>query len=95
MAEKISIVTILHGEKEFIPLIQHNFNQFCNPDNHKSYTQELELIIVDDGKENLTEFFTGLENCIYLHLGEEEIYKFLDQIEEGFKQPNKTSLKVS
>ena len=41
MAEKISIVTILHGEKEFIPLIQHNFNQFCNPDNHKSYTQNL------------------------------------------------------
>ncbi len=93
MSEKISVITILHGEKEFIPLIKHNYKQFCNPENHKNYTQELELVIVDDGKENLVEFFSDLDNCIYLHLNGEEISKFMDQIEEGYKQPNKIGLK--
>ena len=93
MSEKISVVTILHGEKEFIPLIRHNFKNFLNHENHTNYSQELELVVVDDGKENLGEFFSDIENCIYLHLSEEEIYKFMDQIEEGYKQPNKTGLK--
>ena len=93
MSEKISVVTILHGEKEFIPLIHHNYKQFCDPENHTNYSQELELVIVDDGKEDLTESFADLDNCIYLHLNEEEIFKFMDQIEEGYKQPNKTGLK--
>ena len=93
MSEKISVVTILHGEKEFIPLIQHNFKNFLNHENHTNYSQELELVVVDDGKENLGEFFSDIENCIYLHLSKEEISKFMDQIEEGYRQPNKTPLK--
>ena len=68
MSEKISVVTILHGETEFIPLIKNNYQNFCDKKNHKNYSQELELVIVDDGKENLSEMFTDLENCIYLHL---------------------------
>ena len=56
MSEKISIVTILHGEKDFIPLIKHNYNLLSNPENHKNYLQELELIIIDDGKENLSDY---------------------------------------
>ena len=90
--EKISIITILHGEKEFIPLIKDNYLKLSNPENHKNYLQELELVIVDDGKENLVELFSDLDNCIYLHLNEEEILKFMDQIEEGYKQPNKYGL---
>mgnify|MGYP001200708125 CR=1 FL=1 len=80
MSEKISIVTILHGEEEFIPLIKHNYNLFSNPDNHKNYTQELELIIIDDGKDNLVEHFTDLDNCIYIHLTKDDITKFMAQI---------------
>ena len=92
MSEKVSVVTILHGEKEFIPLLRNNFQNFNNPENHSNYLQELELIIVDDGKENLSEHFSDIDNCIYLHLNQEEILKFMDQIEEGYKQPNKTGL---
>ena len=36
--------------------------------------------------------FADLENCIYLHLDKEDIQKFMDQIEEGYKQPNKSGL---
>ena len=39
-----SIVTILHGEKEFIPLILDNFKNFND-------NESFELIIVDDGEE--------------------------------------------
>ena len=92
MSEKISIITILHGEQEFIPLIKDNYQKLCNPENHKNYSQELELIIVDDGKENLIQEFLDLDNCIYLHLKQDDISEFMDQIEEGYKQPNKIGL---
>ena len=86
MTEKVSIVTILHGETEFIPLIIDNFKNFNDQEN-------FELVIVDDGKENLIESFSELENCLYIHLTEEEIMKFMDQIDEGYKQPNKSGLR--
>ena len=75
MSEKVSVITILHGETEFIPLIKHNYQNFNDQGN-------LELVVIDDGKENLSEYFSDLDNCIYLHLNNEEINKFLDQIEE-------------
>ena len=62
MSEKVSIITIFHGEEEFIPLIKDNYNNFLNKD-------YLELVIVDDGKENLIKEFCDLENIIYLHFG--------------------------
>ena len=83
--EKVSVVTILHGEKEFIPLILHNFQNFNDQ-------ETLELLIVDDGPENLMSYFCDIDRCLYLHLDQEEIKKFMDQIEEGYKQPNKSYL---
>ena len=50
------VITIQHGEKE-LSLIKHNYKQLCGTIDHKNYTQELELVIVDDGKENLVKFF--------------------------------------
>ena len=93
MSEKISIITILNGEIEFIPLIIDNYNNFCNKENHKNYNQELELVIIDDGKENLSDYFQELNNCIYIHLNQDDINKFMDQIEVGYKQPNKNLLR--
>ena len=90
MSEKISIVTILHGETEFIPLILDNFQNFNDRENHSNYIQELELVIIDDGKENLMNHFSKIKNCLYLHLNNEEKDKFINQIEEGYKQPNKS-----
>ena len=40
----ISVITLLHGERQFIPLIQANFQEFDYP------KEKLELIVVDDGK---------------------------------------------
>ena len=51
--KNVSVVTILHGEKEFIPLILNNFQNF-NDFNKK---ENLELIVVDDGSENLMKYF--------------------------------------
>ena len=52
-----SIVTLLQGETEFIPLILHNFQNFNDQDS-------LELVIVDDGKENLMNYFLEIKNCL-------------------------------
>lgn len=93
MSEKISIITLLHGEKEFIPLIKDNYIRFSDKNNHSNYAQELELVIVDDGKENLNSFFSDINNCIYIHLNKEEINKFMDTINENCNLPNKINLK--
>jgi len=80
-----SIITIFHGEKEFIPLLLNNFKNFKNQ-------ESLELVIVDDGPENLMSYFCDIDRCLYLHLDQDEIKKFMKQIEEGYKQPNKSYL---
>ena len=86
MTDKVSIVTILHGETEFIPLILDNYKNFKDSDN-------LELVVVDDGKENLSSYFKEIKNCFYFHFDVEEKEKFIDQIIEGYKQPNSSGLK--
>ena len=50
MSENVSIVCLLSGNIEFIPLIKDNFKNFVNKDN-------LELLIVDDGNDNLMDYF--------------------------------------
>jgi len=80
-----SCVTILHGEKEFVPLIKHNFQNFNDQ-------MDLELIIVDVGKDNLMNEFCDIDRCIYLHLNEDDITKFMKQIEDEYKEPNKSLL---
>lgn len=92
MTEKVSIITIFHGDKEFIPLIKHNYKSFLDKENHSNYLQELELVIVDDGKENLISEFCDLENILYLHLDSEKINQFNNQIIENYNQPNKSLL---
>jgi len=80
-----SCITILHGEKEFIPLILNNFKNFND-------NESLELIIIDDGKENLMSYFYDIERCLYIHLKEEQVIEFMGKIEEEYKQPNKSLL---
>ena len=82
---KVSVITLLHGEKEFVPLILHNYQNFLQ-------NQELELVVVEDGKESLALQFADVENCLYLHLDQEEITDFFKKILDGYKQPNKTPL---
>lgn len=70
----ISVITILNGEKDFIPLIKANFNEFNYP------KDKLELIIVDDGKNSLIDHFLDDDRYLYLHLNDNEIIKFIDKI---------------
>ena len=76
-AEKpsISVITLLRGEQEFIPLIKENFNKFDYP------SDKLELVIVDDGKESLISEFLDDERILYLHIQDKEISEFLGKIE--------------
>ena len=85
MSYNVSVITLLHNEKEFIPLIKHNYQNFNNFDS-------LELVVIDDGKEDLSEYFQELQNCIYIHLSHSDVLKFMDQIIETYKQPNKSGL---
>ena len=80
MSEKISIVTILHGETEFIPLILDNFQNFNNRENHSNYIQELELVIVDNGKENLMNHFSKIKNFFSIGRQGQFYYGDIDQM---------------
>ena len=70
----ISVITLLRGEKEFIPLIKHNFQSFEYPQD------KLELIIVDDGKVSLMDHFLEDDSILYLHLNDTEIKEFIEKI---------------
>ena len=54
----ISVITILRGEQEFIPLIKANLNEFDYP------RDKLELVIVDDGKVSLLDHFLDDERIL-------------------------------
>ena len=73
--EHISIITLLRGEKEFIPLIKDNFNKFDYP------SEKLELVIIDDGKESLISEFLDDDRILYLHLSDKEIEEFIEKID--------------
>lgn len=81
----VSVVTLLHGESQFIPLIKDNFRGLLE-------TQTLELVVVDDGPVSLASEFSDIDNCLYFHLDDSEKTKFGVQILEGYKQPNKGPL---
>lgn len=76
----VSVITLLRGEREFIPLIQANFQEFDYP------KEKLELIVVDDGSESLMSEFLEDERYLYLHLNTTEIQEFIQKI----KFPNDT-----
>jgi hypothetical protein len=84
-ANRVSIVTIMRGNREFCPLICHNYQNFVDG-------YDLELVIVDDGKEDLSSEFSMLDNCLYLNIHEDQ-EKFFKQIFESHTSPNKTLLK--
>lgn len=70
----VSIITILRGEREFVPLIKANFQEFEYP------KDKLELIIVDDGKVSLMDQFLDDDRYLYLHLNNTEIKEFIEKI---------------
>ena len=80
-----SCITILHGEKEFIPMILHNFKSFLNQ-------ESLDLVVIDDGEVNLNSYFSDIDRCVYIHLTGDEKNKFAEKIDEECKEPDKSLL---
>ena len=70
----VSVITLLRGESEFIPLIKSNFNEFDYP------KDKLELVVVDDGRLSLLDHFLDDERILYLHLNDKEIKEFIGKI---------------
>ena len=70
---KVSVLTIIHNDKEFIPLIINNYNNFVNK-------EDCELIIIDDGIHNLSNEFSTIENCYYIHFSDHDKNKFFTKI---------------
>ena len=88
----ISVITLLRGEQDFIPLIKANFQEFNYP------KDKLELVIIDDGNESLMEHFIDDERYLYLHLNDKEISEFIEKIDfpndkEGILKNYQTRIK--
>lgn len=82
----ISIVTVLE-DVNMIPLIIHNFKNI-------KYNNKF-LIVVDDNEENNMSKFLDIEDCLYLHLNQEEKNDLFKKIRETSKEPNKDNLSYS
>tara|TARA_B100000686_G_scaffold348271_2_gene438880 strand:+ start:3166 stop:4269 length:1104 start_codon:yes stop_codon:yes gene_type:complete len=68
----ISLVTILHNNTEFYPLLQYHWDNLDYPQD------KLEWIIIDDSKDNHSNQIPIHENILYLHIDPSE---YLDKIE--------------
>jgi len=74
MSKKVSVICILRNEKEYFPLIKENFLKLDYP------KDDLELLIIDDGPENMTEHFVDWDRTLYIHMSPEDIVKYLQNI---------------
>jgi len=80
MSKKVSIICIIHNDREYFSLIKENFEKFDYPED------DLELLIVDDGPENMMEDFLDWDRTLYVHLSQEDMVKYLQKI--SFKGDN-------
>jgi hypothetical protein len=81
----VSVVTVIHGETEFVPLILDNYRRFLD-------TQKLELVIVDDGPRSLASLLSNVPHCLYLHLSDTEIDTMFTKIRGDYKQLSTTEI---
>ena len=68
----ISLVTILHDNTDFFPILQHNWDSFDYP------KDKLEWIIIDDSKKDYSDLLPIHENILYLRVDPDE---YLDKID--------------
>jgi len=82
---KVSVVCIIHNDKKYIPLIKENFDKFDYP------PEDLELLIIDDGPENMMGDFLDWDRTLYVHLNQEDKIQYLKKI--TFKGDNDNVLR--
>ena len=71
---KVSIVCIVNNDKDFFSLIKENFEKFDYP------KEDLELLILDDGPENMLDEFLDCDRTLYVHLSPEDKVQYLQKI---------------
>ena len=84
MNHDISFVCVLN-HIEMIPLLIHNYQSIIT-------SGKKELIIIDDSDNSSLQSFLNLDDCIYLHLQQNDKDKFMKTIFDNFKEPNKNYL---
>ena len=82
---ELSVVTLLNGKEEYIPLIKYNYDLFRSK--HK-----IEMIIIDTGNKNLGDRFDD-ENIYYFHLSLEDKQRYIDEIIKN-KEKNKENIQL-
>ena len=82
---EISIVTLLNGKDEYIPLIQYNYDLFRSQ-------YKIELIIIDTGNINHSNRFND-ENIYYYHLSLEDKLDYMKEIMKN-KEQNKENTQL-
>ncbi len=82
----ISIIVLLKNAN-MIPLIKDNFEKLIWDDK--------ELIIIDDNNDSSIASFAEVDDCLYLHMNNEDKEKYFQMIKETDKNPNKDNLKFS
>lgn len=69
---KVSIITIIHNNKEFYPLIKQNWENIDYP------KENLEWIILDDSLEDHSSFVPLHENILYIRIDPNEFFDKID-----------------
>lgn len=79
----VSIITVLE-DANMIPVIISNYTKLVYPNK--------QLIIVDDNETNNMDSFLNIDNCIYLHLNEDEKSDFFKKIKKDNKSDSKENV---
>ena len=67
MSKKISVICIIRNDRDYFSLIKENFYNFDYPQD------DLELLVLDDGPENMMDDFLDWDRTLYIHMSQEDI----------------------
>ena len=80
MSKKVSVICIIRNDREYFSLIKENFMSFDYPQD------DLELLVLDDGPENMMDHFLDWDRTLYMHMSQDDIAKYIQKI--SFKGDN-------
>ena len=92
MSKKVSVICIIRNDRDYFSLIKENFLKLDYPE------EDLELLVLDDGPENMMEDFLDWDRTLYVHMSQED-GKDIDQswvaLDEASRDINDRNLLVA